>query len=157
MTKPICVWYWFIFLHYVCPFLKISYCTIYRWFCKQNIMWWRRSMRKRKGEKVQSDTVEHYPRSKWPYCGILTFTFPLASFKTTIQEETFHRKPDICVIYLCVKRICPSENVKNAIKVFFLSFWYWRYTCYEQKQTCVHWLFVYLTITYISDTLFIRK
>jgi len=29
MTKSICVWYWFIFLSYVCPFLKNSCWTIY--------------------------------------------------------------------------------------------------------------------------------
>jgi len=39
MTKSICVWYWFIALPYVCPFLKISYWTIHCRLCKQNIMW----------------------------------------------------------------------------------------------------------------------
>jgi len=33
MTKSICVWDWFIFLPHVCPFWKVSYCTIYRWLC----------------------------------------------------------------------------------------------------------------------------
>jgi len=39
MTKSICVWYWFIFLPHVCPFLKISCWTIYWWLCKKNITW----------------------------------------------------------------------------------------------------------------------
>ena len=44
MTKSICVWYWFIFLPYVCPFLK-NLCWTINWW--QNITWLRRSMRKR--------------------------------------------------------------------------------------------------------------
>jgi len=55
MTKAICVWYWFIFLSYVCPFLKFLCWTIY--------LWLRWSMRKRKVETVQSDIVGYYPRS----------------------------------------------------------------------------------------------
>jgi len=46
MTKAICVWYWFIFLPYVPPFLK------------------------RKAETVQSDTVGYYHRSKLCCLGI---------------------------------------------------------------------------------------
>jgi len=37
MTKSICVWYWLIFLPYVCPFLKCSCWTMYWWLCKQSI------------------------------------------------------------------------------------------------------------------------
>jgi len=29
MTKSICVWYWFIFLPYVCPFLTFFYAEQY--------------------------------------------------------------------------------------------------------------------------------
>ena len=58
------MWYWFIFLPYVCPFLKISCWRIYWWLCKQNITWLRRSVRKRKGETVQLNIVGYYPRSK---------------------------------------------------------------------------------------------
>ena len=61
MTKAICVWYWFIFLPYICPFLKKLFWTIYCWLCKQNITWLRRSVRKRKAETVQSDIVGNYP------------------------------------------------------------------------------------------------
>jgi len=39
MTKSIYVRYWFIFLPYVCPFLKISSWTLYWWLCNQNITW----------------------------------------------------------------------------------------------------------------------
>jgi len=34
MTKAICVWYWFIFLPYVCQFLKFLCWAIYWWLCK---------------------------------------------------------------------------------------------------------------------------
>ena len=64
MTKCICVWYWFIFLPYVFPFLKKLYWTINWWLCKQNITGLRRSVRKWKAETVQSDTVGYYHRSK---------------------------------------------------------------------------------------------
>jgi len=70
MTKAIYVWYWFIFLPYVCPFLKKLCWTIYCWLCKQNITWLRWSVRKRKAETVQSDIVGNYPRSKLPFRGI---------------------------------------------------------------------------------------
>ena len=71
MTKAICVWYWFIFLPYVCPFLKFLCRTINWWLCKQNITWLRRSVHKRKAETVQSDTVGYYHRSKLCCLGIL--------------------------------------------------------------------------------------
>ena len=71
MTKAICVWYWFIFLPYLCSFLKNLCWTIYWWFCKQNITWSRRNMLKRKEKTVQSDTVGYYPRSKLPFRGII--------------------------------------------------------------------------------------
>ena len=64
MTKCTCVWYWFIFLPYVCPFLKFLCWTINWWLCKQNITWLRQSMGKRKAETVLSDTVGYYHRSK---------------------------------------------------------------------------------------------
>jgi len=44
--------------------------TINWWLCKQNITWLRRSMRKRKAETVQSDTVGYYHRSKLCCLGI---------------------------------------------------------------------------------------
>jgi len=70
MTKAMCVWYWFIFLPYVCPFLKNLCWTIYWWLCKQNIMRLRRSVRKRKAETVQSDIVGYYPSR-----GYISMTF----------------------------------------------------------------------------------
>ena len=70
MTQSICVGYWFIFLPYVCPFLKKLCWMIYCWLCKQNITWSRRSVRKRKAETVQSDIVGNYRRSKLPFRGI---------------------------------------------------------------------------------------
>ena len=70
MTKCICVWYWFIFLPYVCPFFKFLCWTINWWRCKQNITWLRQSMRKRKAETVLSDTVGYYHRLKLCCLGI---------------------------------------------------------------------------------------
>jgi len=73
MTKCICVWYWFIFLPYVCPFFEILCWTIIWWLCKQNITWLRQSLRKRKAERVLSDTVGYYHRSKLCCLGICLF------------------------------------------------------------------------------------
>ena len=72
MTKAICVWYWFIFLPYVCPFVNFLCWTINWWLCKQNITWLRQSVHKRKAETVQSDTVRYYHRSKLCCLGIHT-------------------------------------------------------------------------------------
>jgi len=83
MTKAIYVWYWFIFLPYVCPFLKKLCWTIYCWLCKQNITWLRWSVRKRKAETVQSDIVGNYPRSKLPFAGYhKTFLLIISKFLT---------------------------------------------------------------------------
>ena len=70
MTQSICVWYWFIFLPDLCPFLILLCWTINWWLCKQNITWLMRSMCKRKAEAVQSDTVGYYHRSKLCCLGI---------------------------------------------------------------------------------------
>ena len=99
MTKYICVWYWFIFLPYVCPFLFFLCWTINWWLYKQNITWLRRSVRKRKAERVQSDNVGYYHRSKLCCLGIhidfvilyliQKFPFQLTLFKTKSPLEIY--------------------------------------------------------------------
>ena len=87
MTKAICVWYWFIFLPYVCPFLKFLCWTINWWLCKQNITWLRQSVHKRKAETVQSDTVGYYHRSKLCCLGIHEAFIELSRF---IKKKLTH-------------------------------------------------------------------
>ena len=97
MTKCTCLWYWFIFLPYVCPFFKILCWTINWWFCKQNITWLRQSMRKWKAETVLSDTVGYYHRSKLCCLGI----YKLSCFQSehTFWEVREHR---FCLKYLFI-------------------------------------------------------
>ena len=87
----------FIFLPYVCPFLKIWCWTIYWWLCKQSITWLRRNVRIRKAEKLQSDIAGYYPRSKLPFRGIhdhfrllIQWTVAFNKIVYTMQHDCSH-------------------------------------------------------------------
>ena len=116
MTKAICVWYWFIFLPFVCPFLKNSRSTINQWLCKQNIIWLRRSVHKRKVETVQSDNIEYYPRSKLPYCRIIFFGCANAGFFTFSVTQCRARGSSTGI----------NNTTHNSMSFLFntLSMWY---------------------------------
>ena len=106
MTKSICVWYWFIVLPYVRPFLKSSCWTIYCWLCKHNIT---RCMHKRKPELVQSDTIGNNPRSKLPFCEIfLQLGFNQAS---TFKKNVF------------LKETCLQTFFINTQKYVIIKLW----------------------------------
>ena len=95
MTKAICVWYWFIFLPYVCPFLKFLCFTINWWLCKQNITWLWQSVHKRKAETVQLDTVGYYHRSKLCCLDILKNNYHqyfCSFFRMTTQHNPHQAK-----------------------------------------------------------------
>ena len=129
MTNSICVWYWFIFLPYVCPFLIFLCWTINWWPWKQNIMWLRQSVHKRKAETVQSDTVRYYHRSKLCCLGIcvinLLYLFYLFFIVPYLKRIRYFFKGSNAVI------LCLSYWVYMFVEHQSLGSW----GCVQERKT----------------------
>ena len=119
------------FLTCVCPFLKFLCWTINWWLCKQNITWLRWSMRKRKAETVQSDTVGYYHRSKLcclgiPHTNRFCHTLPkpkIAPFTSPYLTQNYNSK------YFEISS-CKTYRSNQWRHLMFVK---WNYTAHEKK------------------------